>query len=215
MTDIHLITRHNRSLYEVPMRRHHHLRHEIFVGERRWCSLARADGQDVDAYDNENTTYLLAIDGDRVVGGQRLYPTILPHMISDVFPHLAAVKGVPRASDIFEWTRYFVVKERRTGRTDCRMLAAFQEFCLEEGISQVTAVVEMWWLPRWQQSGFKVRPLGLPVVVEGQPTIAVLIDISEESLAAVRQLAGLRGASLVRRGPQSPAIHRVPYAVAS
>lgn len=178
-------------------------------------SLARADGRDVDAYDNENTTYLLAIDGDRVVGGQRLYPTVLPHMISDVFPHLAAVKGVPRAPDIFESTRYFVVKERRTGRTDCRMLAAFQEFCLEEGISRVTAVVEMWWLPRWQQSGFKVRPLGLPVVVEGQPTIAVLIDISEESLAAVRRLAGLRGASLVRRGPQCPAIHRVPYAVAS
>ncbi|MCF4130077.1 acyl-homoserine-lactone synthase [Methylobacterium sp. SyP6R] len=215
MTKIHVVTRHNRTLYDEAIRHHHQLRHDIFVGERSWRSLTRSDCRDIDAYDNDNTTYLLAIDNDRVVGGQRLYPTVLPHMISDVFPHLVSMRSVPKAPDIFEWTRYFVVKERRTGRTDCRMLAAVQEFCLEEGISQVTAVVEMWWLPRWQQSRFKVRPLGLPVDVEGQPTIAVLIDISEESLAAVRCLAGLRGASLVRRGPQRPAIHWVPYATAS
>jgi acyl-homoserine lactone synthase len=183
------------------------------VEERGWSGLRRPDGLEVDSYDNEHAIYLLALDAGRVVGGQRLYPTLLPHMISEVFPHLAR-RGIPQASHIFEWTRYFVIKDRRTGRTDCRMLAAMQEFCLDEGITEVTAVVEMWWLPRWQQAGFKVRPLGLPQMVEGQPCIAAAIEISHASLDHVRKLAGLRGASLIREGRLSPLLDRVPHVAA-
>jgi acyl-homoserine lactone synthase len=213
MTEIHVITRENRRLYAGPLQSCFRLRHDIFVGERGWEALRRPDGRDIDAYDDDNAVYLLAIDGGRVVGGQRLYPTLIPHMISEVFPHLAT-RGVPRAPTIFEWTRYFVVKERRMGRTDCRLLAGLQEFCLAEGITEVTAVVEMWWLPRWQQSGFKVRPLGLPAPVGGEACLAASIRISEESLASVRRLGGLRGSCLVREGIRSPVLDRVPYAAA-
>lgn len=213
MTSVHVITHKNRALYEDCIQQYFCLRHEIFVEERGWNDLRREDGREIDAYDNDHTIYLLAIDAGRVVGGQRLYPTLLPHMISDVFPHMAQ-RGIPQGTDIFEWTRYFVVKARRTGRTDCRLLASMQEFCLEEGISEVTAVVEMWWLPRWQQAGFKVRPLGLPHMIEGQPCIAAAIEISEQSLAHVRKLAGLRGASLVREGLFTPFLNRVPHVAA-
>jgi acyl-homoserine lactone synthase len=209
VTQVHVVTRDNGHLYGDKLQQYFRLRHEIFVEERGWTDLRRPDGLDIDGYDNEHAVYLLAIDGDRVVGGQRLYPTLLPHMISDVFPHMAG-RGIPRAFDVFEWTRYFVVRERRTGRTDCRLLAAIQEFCLDEGIAEVTAVVEMWWLPRWQQVGFKVRPLGLPTLVEGQACIAASIRISPESLAHVRRLAGLRGPGLVRNGQVSPILDRVP-----
>jgi acyl-homoserine lactone synthase len=213
MTAIHVITRDNRQLYADHLQACFRLRHDIFVGERGWDDLRRPDGRDLDGFDNDHTIYLLAIDGDRVVGGQRLYPTLLPHMISDVFPHLAS-RGVPRAPTILEWTRYFVVKERRMGRTDCRLLAALQEFCLAEGITDVTAVVEMWWLPRWHQSGFRVKPLGLPAMVQGQPCIAASVGISEESLDSVRRLGGLKGSCLVRQGIPSPVLDRVPYAAA-
>lgn len=100
------------------------------------------------------------------------------------------------------------------GRTDCRLLAAIQQFCLEEGVTELTAVVEMWWLPRWQQVGFQVRPLGLPTMIEGQPCIAASIKISEESLDRVRSLAGLRGSSLVRHAHTSPLLDRVPHVAA-
>ena len=100
------------------------------------------------------------------------------------------------------------------GRTDCRLLAALQEFCLAEGITEVTAVVEMWWLPRWQQSGFKVRPLGLPAEVEGEACIAASISIGEESLESVRRLGGLRGSCLVHHGIRSPVLDRTPHAAA-
>ncbi|HEX8165337.1 MAG TPA: acyl-homoserine-lactone synthase [Beijerinckiaceae bacterium] len=214
MTAVHVITCDNRNSYRAEIERHHRLRHEVFVGERGWAALERPDGRDVDAFDGRDAIYLLAIDGERVVGGQRLYPTVLPHMISEVFPYLAT-RGVPSAPDVFEWTRYFVVKERRIGRTDCMLLAALQQFCLEEGIAQVTAVVEMWWLPRWQQAGFRARPLGLPAMVEGQASVAVAIDVSEESLAAVRRKARLPSSVLVRRGRIAPVVDRVSYARAS
>jgi len=213
MTRIHVVTGDNRHLYGDELQQYFRLRHDIFVEERGWKDLRRPDGLEIDRYDNEHAVYLLAIDRERVVGGQRLYPTLLPHMISDVFAHMAG-RGIPRAFDIFEWTRYFVVRERRTGRTDCRLLAAVQEFCLDEGICELTAVVEMWWLPRWQQAGFKVRPLGLPTVVEGQPCIAAAIQISQESLDHVRRLAGLRGGSLVRSGRLLPILDRVPHVAA-
>jgi len=213
MTQVHVITNDNRSSYEDEIGEYFRLRHDVFVKERGWRDLNCADGQEIDIYDNESAIYLLAIDRGRVVGGQRLYPTHAPHMLSEVFGHMAQ-RGIPRAQHILEWTRYFVVKERRIGRTDCRLLAALQQFCLEEGVTGVTAVVEMWWLPRWHQVGFKVRPLGLPTLIEDQPCIVAEIEISEASLDQVRKLAGLHAPALVRNGRMRPLIDRVPHVAA-
>jgi len=204
MTEIHIVTPANRNLYEEVLEQSLRVRYSIFVRELGWAALQRPDDRDVDAYDQPDTVYILAIEGERVVGGQRLYPTTRPHLLSDVFPHLAHVKGIPTGPDIWEWTRYFVVKERRHGRTDCRLLAAVQEFGLEEGISQLTAVVETWWLPRFHEAGFKVRPLGLPHLVQDKWSIAAAIDIRQDSLDRVRTLAGIKQPVLVRRGPQRP-----------
>lgn len=197
MTDIHVITSANRARYADLLEQHHKVRHDVFVGERGWKELERPDGRDVDAYDNEHAIYLLAVDGSKLVGGPRLYPTTRPHMLTEVFPHLVHVRrGLPTGPDVFEWTRYFVVRERRSGRTDCRLLAAMQHYCLEEGITSVTAVAETWWLPRVHIVGFRTRPLGVPQEIEGQPTIAVQVPISSESLESVRSHAGLRGAAI-------------------
>jgi acyl-homoserine lactone synthase len=213
MAQVRIITHDNEHLHRDKLEQYFRLRHEIFVKERGWLDLKRPDAREVDSYDNKNTIYLLAIDQDRIVGGQRLYPTLLPHMISEVFAPMAE-RGIPSARHIFEWTRYLVVKERRMGRTDCRLLAALQQFCLEEGVTEVTAVVEMWWLPRWQQAGFKVRPLGLPSMIEGQACIAASIQISQDSLDHVRRLAGLRGSCLVRDPRISPILDRIPHVAA-
>jgi acyl-homoserine lactone synthase len=214
MTSIHIVTDENKAGYEAILDEYFCLRHEIFVGERGWRDLERPDGRDVDAYDNKQATYLIALDDRRVIGGLRLYPTLLPHMISESFSHLVKGQNVLSGPTILECTRYFIVKERRMGRTDCRLLAAFQQFCLEEGITEVTAVVEMWWLPRWQQAGFKVRPLGLPTMVEGQPCIVAAIQVSDNSLRHVSRLAGLRGSCLVRASGASAFVDRVPYVAA-
>jgi acyl-homoserine lactone synthase len=72
----------------------------------------------------------------------------------------------------------------------------------------------MWWLPRWQQAGFKVRPLGLPTIVEGEPCIAAAIAIDEASLLRVRQLGGLRSSPLTQQGLSTPTLPQVSHVAA-
>ena len=204
---IHAISATNRHLYEDIIEQHFRIRHDIFVGERGWHTLRKPDNREIDDYDNNDTVYLLALDGTRIVGGHRLYPTVIPTMMSQVFPHLANVRGTPSNPEIWEWSRYFVVKDRRDGDLNLRLMAAVQEFCLDQGITQVSAIMETWWLPRFQEAGFVVSPLGLPSLVENAWTMASLIDISQSSFD---QLAGRIGVSSVleRRGPRENVVSR-------
>jgi acyl-homoserine lactone synthase len=198
---IHVISLENRAYYADIIEEHFRIRHEIFVGERGWSALRRADEREVDAYDNEDTVYLLALDGERIVGGHRLYPTVKPTMMSEIFPHLAGVRGVPSDPAIWEWSRYFVVRGERDGRLNLQLMAAVQEYCIDAGIAQVSAVMETWWLPRFQEAGFVLHPLGLPALVEGSWAMAALIDMSEDTLEHVLELAGIGGSVLVRHAP--------------
>lgn len=212
MTAIHIISSANRHLYVPILDSYFRIRHEVFAKERGWKAVERTDGRDIDAYDREDTIYLIAIDGDRVVGGQRLVPSQSRHMLNEIFQDLAAVKGIPIGPSIWEASRYFVTRERRSGRTDCIMLAGVQEFGLEEGITHYSAVIETWWLPRLHEAGFVVRPLGLPTLIENQWAIAAEVEVRESSLNRARALGGISGSVLVRRGPQVSLVREVEYA---
>ena len=133
---IHAISAVNRHLYEDVLDQHFRLRHDIFVEERRWETLRRPDCREIDSYDDEDTVYLLALEGRRVIGGHRLYPTTKPSMMSEVFPHLAAVRGYPVDPLVWEWSRYFVVRDRRDGALNLQLMAAVQEFCLGQPFRQ-------------------------------------------------------------------------------
>jgi acyl-homoserine lactone synthase len=187
---IHAISAANRHLYEDVIEQHYRVRHDILVDERKWNTLRRPDGREIDSYDNEDSVYLLALEDRRVVGGHRLYPTTKPTMISEVFPHLAAVRGCPADALVWEWSRYFVVRERRDGAVNLELMAAVQEFCLDQGIAQVSAIIETWWLPRFHEAGFVVTPLGLPALVEGASTMAAIIDIRQETLDTLHARIG-------------------------
>jgi len=66
---IHVITSANRHLYEPELLAHFRLRHEIYVVERKWKELQRPDRSERDQFDNQDATYVLAIDKGEVVGG--------------------------------------------------------------------------------------------------------------------------------------------------
>jgi len=204
---IHVISASNRHLYEDILEQHFRIRHDIFVDERRWETLRKPDKREIDGYDNEDTIYLLALEGRRVVGGHRLYPTAKPTMMSEIFPHLADVRGFPSNPLIWEWSRYFVVRDRRDGNLNLQLMAAVQEFCLSEGIVQISAIMETWWLPRFHEAGFVVAPLGLPALVEDAWTMAALIDISQDTLRGIRERTGLRSV-LQQTGPRLDAVAR-------
>jgi acyl-homoserine lactone synthase len=204
---IHAISAVNRHLYEDVLEQHFRLRHDIFVEERHWEALRKPDCREIDSYDDEDTVYLLALEGRRVIGGHRLYPTTKSSMMSEVFPHLAAVRGCPADPLVWEWSRYFVVRDRRDGALNLQLMTAVQEFCLGQGIAQVSAIMETWWLPRFHEAGFVVTPLGLPALVENAWTMAATIDIRRETLDALHDRIGVP--TIVQQdGPRLDAVAR-------
>jgi acyl-homoserine lactone synthase len=188
---IHVISDVNRHLYEDVLELHFRVRHEIFVEERKWGALRKPDGREIDSYDNEDAVYLLALEDRRVLGGSRLYPTTKPTMMSEVFPHLAAVRGCPSDPLVWEWSRFFVSRQRRDGAFNLQLMAAAQEFCLDQGIERLCLVMETWWLPRFHDIGFVVTPLGLPALVENSWTMAATIEIRQDSLDVVHDRIGM------------------------
>jgi len=204
---IHVISAVNRHLYESVLEQHFRVHHEIFVEERNWEALRKPDGREIDPYDNEDAVYLLALESGRVLGGSRLYPTTKPTMMGEVFPHLAAVRGCPSDPLVWEWSRFFVSRERRDGVFNLQLMAAAQEFCLDQGLERLCLVMETWWLPRFHDIGFVVTPLGLPALVENSWTMAATIDIRQESLDIVRDRIAMT--SVVQQdGPRIDCIAR-------
>ena len=204
---IHVISAANRHLYEDVIEAHYRIRHDIFAGERGWKALTRPDGREVDAYDNQDTVYLLAMEGERIIGGNRLYPTLKPTMMEEIFPHLT-IRGIPSGPTIWEWSRLFAIKERRESKLHFELMASLHEFCLDEGITELSGVMETWWLPRLQQLEFTVHALGLPALVENQMTMAARFVISSETLEHIKSMANIEGSVLVRRGPQHSLVDR-------
>ncbi len=195
---IHVITSANRHLYEPELLAHFRLRHEIYVVERNWTDLARPDGLERDQFDNEDAIYILASENGQIIGGSRLVPTTRPHLLSEVFPYLTAVRGLPRAADIYEWTRMFVVKGRREGRTmgglaRGTVICGVLEHCLDNGITSLTALIEMFWLPLFHSMGWTLIPLGLPELINDEWSIAVKMPIDENTLASTRAFHGITG----------------------
>jgi acyl-homoserine lactone synthase len=199
MIDVHVITNTNRHLYERELDDHHCIRHRIYVEELKWKGLTpRSDGREYDQFDFENTVYLLGLEEGRVVGGLRLVPTTGPHLIADVFSRFAD-RGVPRGADIAEWTRIFVVPERREehsrSKVGSTVIASMIDYGLQEGLTGISVVMNTFWLPKFLKYGWRVRPLGLPDVHEDEWLIAVQIDVTPMALAGIRNACGLSHAS--------------------
>lgn len=207
MVDIHVVNSANRHLYQLELDEHHRIRHQIYIDELHWRGLTpRADRREYDQFDLPEAVYLLGVENGRVVGGGRLVPTTGPHLINDVFSRFAAERGVPRSPEIAEWTRLFVVPERREEHSGCKIgstvMASVIEYGLQEGLSGLSVLMNMFWLPKLLKFGWRVRPLGLPDVHDDEWLIAVLIDVTPEALAGICTACGLEHRPfLIRRGP--------------
>jgi acyl-homoserine lactone synthase len=211
---IHVVTAENRRLYEKELLEQHRIRHDIYVRENNWKNLHVEDGCESDQFDNDDATYILAIEDGRVLGGSRFVPTIKPHLLNDVFPSLADVRGVPRSPDIFEWTRLFAVAEKRdraagAGSVTGKILCGGLEFLLGEEATGFTLVTEAWWLTRTYSWGWKLSPLGMPALFDGEWLVASYVPVNHETLLATRRRFGIEESVIVRHGITRPAVRSV------
>ena len=204
MLQVHVVTAANRSLYASEMEAVFRWRHKIYVEEKGWRE-ARADGLEIDEFDTDEATYLVAFRGGDFVASSRLRPFSGPTLLADVFPALAAARGLPRRPEDAEWTRMFVVpamRERGHKGVSAAMCCAVMEYCVEEGLARIGGIQETYWLPRWMDYGWRVEPLGLPMDIDGTSCLAAMFEVSPEALEGVRRHAGIATSQIVRLGPQ-------------
>jgi N-acyl-L-homoserine lactone synthetase len=79
-------------------------RKRVFVDLLGWDVPVAQGRFEIDQYDNQDATYLIADDSGRHAGSLRLLPSAGPHILGDLFGALCD-KGVPRGEHIFEITR--------------------------------------------------------------------------------------------------------------
>ena len=186
-----LITKETRHLYPKTMDDSFRLRHSIFVKENGWSEFDVDGIHERDSFDTDDTIYAIAVGPhEDVIGGFRLVPTTLPHMISEKFPQLVDGAVVSRP-DVMEWSRIHFAPEYRGSKTHyLESFAAAEEIGLELGLSAFTCIVRTLRIPMFLHAGIKAEPLGFPSDVDGVSSSAVLVTISDECLEAVNKARG-------------------------
>lgn len=170
------------------------LRHHVFVQELGWTDLDSEDGIEIDVFDRPDTVHHLCVHDNRVVGYQRMLPTVKPHLLSDVFPELCE-GPLPKGVDTYELTRYCVAPTHREGRrgvssVGSELMAGFVEWGLASRVDKVLIEFETIWVLRALQLKFMVRPLGFETQIGKQRIVATQLGFNPATLAAIRQYRG-------------------------
>ncbi len=200
MFQIHVVDLKNRKKYESFLDQYFRIRHEIYVEERGWLDLASPDRREVDAFDTDDAIYLLGISPEcGVVAGSRFVSSLKSHLMSDVFPGVAGGR-VPRAAEIYEWTRVFVIPSLRSpgapstaaGMVYCGIV----EFCLKRNIRKLSVVCEPYWRERFALLGWNPQLLGDQITCKDGVIIGLLLEMSRSALSKTRCAYGITGSVL-------------------
>lgn len=176
------------------LERNYRLRHAIFVDAQGWEAIRRPDRRDIDDFDTDDATHLLLTDGDELVGGSRFTPLDKPNLLQTVFSGLVQGKFPASPSHGADWTRFYVRPDRREGRRrapeSAALFCSVMEYALLQGYAFITFVSTIYMLEHGVSVGWHITPLGAPAIIDGKPTVAAWIEVSEQALANVRRVTG-------------------------
>lgn len=159
-------------------------RKQVFVDLLKWDVPVLDGTYEVDQFDDPHAHYIILADRDGGhLGSARLLPTTRPHILDSLYPELCE-DAPPCGADIFEVTRFcldrgLTARERRDVRDT--LVSALADHALANGISGYSAIAEMGWLQQILAFGWRCRPLGLPVLIEGKLLGALAIDIDPDT----------------------------------
>lgn len=204
---VHVITKANSHLYPQELEQFFRIRHQIYAVDLQWVPES-PDGLERDQFDTDEAVYLLGVVDGKVITGSRFNPTHLPHMLSEVFPHLCTRNGgIIHSPYVAEWTRGFVIPEFREGlgvRLKAQFCHAVMQFMLEEGVTKIGGIQEIYWLSLWRRFGWEVAVHGEPEDFNGRMWVPAYFDVTEAALAGAARWGKLDHSILVRRGSQIP-----------
>ena len=105
--------------------------------------------------------FLDVSDDDKIEGGVRITPTETCSLTADYFPHLVENGEVLRSPEVYEATRYFILPTQKSAARNrtvrARILKSLTEWCLDNRISFIQAVIDTTSLPTFIQLNPEVR----------------------------------------------------------
>ncbi|THV25357.1 acyl-homoserine-lactone synthase [Peteryoungia ipomoeae] len=171
-------------------------RHEQFVERLGWEAIRRADGREIDQFDTDDAIHLPLIVGDKVVGYTRLLPTLAPHLLSDVYPHLMDGRDWPRGPRVYEWTRCIAeASDTKIGGVPISnaLMTAVLEYALIAGIEQLIVQTHPKLVNLLIGTGWTVTPLAAPSVLDGSLIVPICAVPSARALVKHHELYNITG----------------------
>ncbi len=176
-----------------PLSAQHKLRYKSIIKRQQW-DVPYIRDMEYDSYDNPAAYYLIhRNDQGQATGVARLYPTSRPYMIEENFPHLITKRDIPKASNIWETTRFCVdssLPPCQRKEILRKIVIAHLEFALDHEIESIIAVTyPVIWRTIFVESGWPVEWLGgIHKSNEGLKMIAGNLKISQSVLDNVRKV---------------------------
>ncbi len=198
---VHVVNALNRRLYTDEIEAMHRHRYQIFVEERGWRALESPDHLDIDEFDNEDASYLIALDDyGEVHGSARLTPSWRPNMLRTLYPEYCE-GPVPVGPGIWEWSRHATPGRAHPASWNVKVQLALNiavlEFGLLRGMEQVYGVLEAELMPWTAKLGWKSKLLGPPRAYGEGFAVASISPIEHAHLQRLRREGGQGEAILV------------------
>ena len=194
---IFIVNTGNRALFERDLLLMHRQRKAVFVEGMGWKVPVVRD-MEIDCYDREDTTYLLAKEdlAGPVLASVRLLPTLGPHLMIDLFPE--ACRGeAPRGPTTWEVSRFCTTpvlrNRRRRVRLVWEMVCGVMETALLFDVDEVTFAANRALLPLVLNCGWHAALLGRSLPDGKDLVTAVRATITPEGLRNVRRRFGING----------------------
>ena len=192
---IFLVNGTNRAQFAADLAQMHRHRKTVFVDRAGWKLPAVSD-QEIDAYDGDDTIYLLGKcepEGP-LLASVRLLPTMRPHLMADLFASACQV-GPPRGATIWEVSRFCTTPELPDRGVRLALLweiiCGVMETGLLCGVDQVIFAANRALLPLALNCGWEARTLGESLRDGDDQVTAVAADVSTEGLREVRRRHGV------------------------
>jgi acyl homoserine lactone synthase len=166
-------------------------RYQVFVEMLGWQLKTPGDGLELDQFDRPDTLYVIARDEcGSVAGSARLLPTTRPYLLGDVFPQLLHGQPAPATNAVWELSRFATVDLSVAGTSVLSqfsspiavdLLRAAMRCAAERGAERLITVSPLGIERLLRRYGFRSHRVAPPVLVDGHPIFACLIEIDEPS----------------------------------
>lgn len=166
-------------------------RYQVFVEMLGWQLQTPGDGLELDEFDRPDTVYVIARDeSGEVTGSARLLPTTRPYLLGEVFPHLLHGQPAPATNVIWELSRFAAVDfsadktsalSQFASPVAVGLLRAAMRCAAEFGAARLITVSPLGIERLLRRYGFRAHRVAPPVIVDGHPLFACLVEIDEST----------------------------------